>query len=239
MSITVAVSGAGSLIGQGIIKALKMSTLKCRVVALDYFPHAVGLYWAEMAHLLPDVLCPDVDEKKYLARLADLLRQDRVDVLLVATDFEVPLFARHRATLEAESGCRVVVSSPRVAEIGDDKWATYQFLKGHGFPCPPSLVDLGRLEGFVAETGFPVIVKPRRGARSRGVSIVRDMNQLVQALRSAGPEPIVQYAVGTAETEYTCGAVVLDGECLGVIAMRRDLRDGNTFRAYLEPAFEI
>jgi carbamoyl-phosphate synthase large subunit len=65
------------------------------------------------------------------------------------------------------------------------------------------------------------------------------MDELVQALRGAGPEPIVQHAVGTAETEYTCGAVVLDGECSGVIAMRRDLRDGNTFRAYLEPASEI
>ena len=239
MHVTVAVSGAGSLIGQGIIKALKMSALDCHLVAFDYFPHAVGLYWAEAAHLLPDVLSPSVSEGEYLGRLTELLRRERVDVLLIATDFEVPLLAKHRTTVEAESGCKVVVSSPEVAEIGDDKWVTYQFLRAHGFPCAPSLVDLNQLEGFISETGFPLVVKPRRGARSRAVSLVRDMSELSGALKVAGPEPIIQRAVGTPESEYTCGAVVLEGECLGVVAMRRDLRDGNTFRAFLEPVPDI
>lgn len=239
MHVTVAVSGAGSLIGQGIIKALKISALDYRLVALDFFPHAVGLYWAEAAHLLPDVLSPSVSEGEYLGRLTELLRRERVDVLLIATDFEVPLLAKHRTTVEAESGCKVVVSSPEVAEIGDDKWVTYQFLRTHGFPYAPSLVDLNQLEGFISETGFPLIVKPRRGARSRAVSLVRDMSELSGALKAAWPEPIIQRAVGTPESEYTCGAVVLEGECLGVIAMRRELRDGNTFRAFLEPASDI
>lgn len=239
MRLTVAISGAGSLIGQGIIKTLKLSALDCRLVALDFFPQAVGLYWAEAAHLLPDVLSPHVHESEYLGRLTDILRQEHVDVLLVATDFEVPLLAKHREAVEAESRCRVVVSSPVVAEIADDKWTTCRFLEKHGFPFPPSLVDLDQLEGFIAENGFPLIVKPRRGARSRGVSLVGDRAELTAALRTAGQQPILQRAIGTPEGEYTCGAIVVDGDCLGVIAMRRDLRDGNTFRAYLEPADEV
>ncbi len=236
MRVTIAVSGAGSLMGQGIIKALKMSTLDYRLVALDYFPHAVGLYWADVAHLLPDVLSSGVEESEWLEQLNDALRRNHVDVLLVATDFEVPLLAKHRAVVESETGCRVIVSSPEVAEIGDDKWATYQFLKAHGFPCPPSLVDLSQLEDFVAKNGFPLIVKPRRGARSRGVTLVRNMTELNDGLKMAAAEPIIQRAVGSPENEYTCGAVVVDGQCLGVIAVRRELRDGNTFRAYLEAA---
>lgn len=233
--MTVAVLGAGSLMGQGAIKALKMSSLNPRVVALDFFPTAVGLYWADAAHVLPDVLAPGASEADYLGRLAETLKREGVQVLLVATDFDVPRLARHRAALETETGCRVIVSSPEVAAIADDKWETFQFLTAHDLPCPRSLVDLTGLQAFVAEVGFPLVVKPRRGARARGVSHVRDASELPAALRTAGPDPIVQQEAGPREMEYTCGAVILDGECAGTIAMRRDLRDGNTFRAYLEP----
>lgn len=239
MPITVAVAGAGSLLGQGIIKALRRASVPMRVVALDYFAQAVGLYWADAAYLLPDVLSPAVHEDVYVDRLVDVLRRERVEVLLLGTDFEVARLAARRKEVEGRTGCRVVVSAPDVVEIADDKWATYEFLRAHGFGCPPSLVALERLDDFVAEHGFPLLVKPRRGARSRGVSLVSEHARLAAALAAAGPDPIVQKAIGTPESEYTCGAVVLDGECMGVIVMRRDLRDGNTYRAYVEPVPEL
>jgi carbamoyl-phosphate synthase large subunit len=239
MRVTVGVLGAGSLIGQGIIKALKMSSLDYRLVGLDYFQHAVGLYWSDAAHILPDVLSPKVSEAEYLESLIQILKQESVEVLLVATDFDVPRLAECRQILETETGCKVVVSSPEVAEIGDDKWATFRFLESHGLPGPKSLVDLDNLDAFVAKVGFPLIVKPRRGARSQGVSLVTEQAGLSPALKFAGSDPIIQQAVGTIHEEYTAGAVVFDGDCLGAIVMRRDLRNGNTHRAYLEPSEEI
>ncbi len=239
MPVRVAIQGAGSLIGQGIIKALKMASLESTLIALDAFPTAVGLYWADSAHVVPDVLAPNVSEAEYVEYLVELLNRERADVLLVATDFEVPMFARRRGEIETRCKCKVVVSSPEVAEIADDKWLTYQFLKAHDLPCPPSLIDIHRIDAFVAQVGFPLIVKPRRGARSRQVSLVRERTGLSSALMHAGSDPIVQAAIGTPDSEYTCGAVVFDGECLGVIVMRRDLRDGNTFRSYLRPEPEL
>lgn len=239
MRVTVGVLGAGSLVGQGIVKALRMSTLQVRLVALDFFPHAVGLYWADAAHLLPDVLARGVSETEYISRLIEILKRERVEVLLVGLDFEVPRLARCRDIIERESGSKVVVSSPEVAEIGDDKWATYEFLTQMGFPCPRTLIDLTRIDAFMAQVGLPLIVKPRRGATSRGVSLVRDLSELPHALKAAGRDPIVQESVGKAGSEYTCGAVVFDGECVGVIVIRRDLRDGNTFRAFLQPHPEL
>ena len=87
--MTVAVLGAGSLIGQGIIKSLRMSTLDVRLVGLDFFAHAVGLYWSDAAHILPDVLSPEVGEDEYLQARAGVLKRQGADALLVATDFEV------------------------------------------------------------------------------------------------------------------------------------------------------
>ncbi|MBI4370275.1 MAG: ATP-grasp domain-containing protein [Elusimicrobia bacterium] len=239
MPIRIAVSGAGSLFGQGILKALKMSTLQYRVTALDFFPFAVGLYWTESAYLMPDILSPQVSENDYLERLIAILKREEIDIMFVGTEFELPLLAKHKEMIEKESGSKVVVSRPEVIEIGDDKWATCQFLKTRRFPYPDSLIDLTKLDEFVGRVGFPLIVKPRRGSRSRGVSLLRSPADLDAAIKLAGPEPIIQEAVGSIDAEYTCGAVVLGGQCQGVIALRRNLKDGNTIRAYLESYPEI
>jgi carbamoyl-phosphate synthase large subunit len=234
VKITVAVTGAGSLFGQGMIRSLKMSDLDCRLVGLDFFPHAVGLYWSDVAYLLPDVLKEGISEDDYLETLIRVLKTEGAQVVFPGTDFEISIFARHRSMLARETACRVVVSPQEVVELCDDKWRTCEFLKANGFSHPPSLIDLGQLDPFVEDVGFPLIVKPRRGYRSNGLTLVTRRDDLGPAIHKAGPAPIVQRAIGSDQEEFTCGTVVLDGECLGTIAMRRDLRDGNTFRAYLE-----
>jgi carbamoyl-phosphate synthase large subunit len=239
LSTTVGILGAGSLIGQGLIKSLRESDLDTRLIGLDYFPTAVGLYWTDDSVVLPDVLSDDVTEVEYLAILKREIISFGIKILLVGIDFDLPRLAASRSEIEEETGCKVVVSSPEVVEIGDDKWATYEFLQEHGLPCPESLVDLELLDEFVDRVGFPLIVKPRRGARSVGVSLVNDRRMLDAALESAGSAPIVQEAVGSLDEEYTAGAVVMDGSCVGSIVLRRDLRDGNTNRAYAKPNPEL
>ena len=57
--VNILVTGSGSLLGQGIIKSLEISKLKCKLFSTDYFPSAVGLYWAQKSFLLPDFwACP-------------------------------------------------------------------------------------------------------------------------------------------------------------------------------------
>lgn len=235
MPITVGILGAGSLLGQGLIKSVRMSKLDCRLVGLDFFPQAVGLYWTDMSYLLVDVLDPKVEEKQYIEQLIRILKQEEIQVLLIGIDPEVIRLARYREYIEANTTCRVIVSASHTAEIGHDKWKTHLFLKQHGLPTPFSTIDLNTIDAFVEKVGFPLVVKPRCGSTSKGVSFVQVKEGLKEALRAAGPDPLVQEAVGTPESEYTCGAVVLDDECLGTIVMRRELRDGNTYRAYLEP----
>ena len=54
--LNVLVTGAGSVIGQAIIKSLRASSLEVNIIAADYFPMAVGLYWCKSHYLLPDIL---------------------------------------------------------------------------------------------------------------------------------------------------------------------------------------
>lgn len=227
----VLVTGAGALLGQGLIRALRASSLKTEIIAVDPNPLSAGLYWADTAHLVPMASHPD-----YHDAMTRLLALERPDAVLVGTDVELAYFAANRPELESAFDTHVVVSSPRVVSIADDKWLTFKFFKEAGF-SPPDSVLPGDEHALLDRVGFPLVVKPRRGARSVGVSIVHSERELAAALER-GNGQVIQECVGTADQEYTAGFVAFEGQCHASITMRRDLRDGNTYRAFPMPDFK-
>lgn len=222
----VLVTGAGALLGQGIIRALRMSSLDPEIVAADPSPLAAGLWWADRRYLIPMAAAP-----AYLPSLRRLLDVERPDAVLIGTDTELPLIAAEREALEAEFGTAIIVSSPDVVEIADDKWKTAVFLEEQGIPHPRSALP-GSEDRLIEEVGFPVIVKPRVGARSAGVSRVSTPDELRDALYGRS-DVLIQECVATLEDEFTAGVVHFEGQPLISIVMRRHLRDGNTYRAFV------
>jgi len=227
--VKVFVTGAGGLLGQGMLQSLFDSTLDATVVALDPDPLGAGLYWTPHRSLIPYARDP-----RFAAVLEATARQERPDAILVGSDVELPVLAGHRERLERELGLRLVVSSPEVVGIADDKYLTYEFLRQHGFDAPLTCLP-GEEGALLAKAGFPVIVKPRVGSRSVGVRVATDRRALDRALAEAVSPVVIQELVADAGSEYTAGALVFDGRCDASIVMRRELRDGNTYRAFIEP----
>jgi len=227
------VTGAGALLGQGILRSLAWSTLDVHVTACDPSPLSAGLYWADERCLVPLAREPG-----YMDALEVILARVRPDIVFVGTDVELLAFAEARDRLERTFGTKVVVSSPRVVEIADDKLETARFLGSKGFRPPRSVdpADRAALESLIDELGFPLIVKPRHGARSVGFAVVRDRHELERACSVDAPV-VQEYVDGD---EYTAGALSLPtAEDVFTIVMRRDLRDGNTYRAFVEPFEEL
>ena len=222
------ITGAGALLGQGIIRALRRSSLDARIIVADPSPLSAGLYWGDAAYLVAMADDPD-----YLDRLGDLLRAERPDILIPGTDVELPILAANREAIEQTYGTRVIISSPRAVSIANDKWLTSEFLREQGLGFVPSCLP-GDEESLIEQCGFPLVAKPRVGARSIGFSIVRDREQLDQAIAEQ-PNIVIQKYVGSETSEYTAGTLTFDGKCRATIVMRRDLRDGNTYRAFAEP----
>ncbi|PJG48151.1 carbamoyl phosphate synthase [Sphingobium sp. LB126] len=222
------VTGAGAVLGQGIIKSLRQSTLDCSVIAADPNPLSAGLFWADTAYRLPFANDPAFGD-----HIHELLDRERPDAVLVGTDVELSYFAAERHRLEALFRTHVLVSDPRVVAIADDKLETARFFESVGLPHPASAGgdEEEMVRALVESVGFPLVVKPRVGARSVGVSLVRDRDELTQALEGRCGL-VVQECVGDPECEYTASTLVFDGEVQASIVMRRDLRDGNTYRAY-------
>jgi carbamoyl-phosphate synthase large subunit len=49
----VVVTGAGALLGQGILRSLRTCSLAVHVVAVDPSRHSAGLYWTDHRYLIP------------------------------------------------------------------------------------------------------------------------------------------------------------------------------------------
>jgi carbamoyl-phosphate synthase large subunit len=224
----IVVTGAGAVLGQGIIKSLRSASLPCEIIALDPNPLSPGLYWADRATIIPMASDPGYEEA-----VEAILDQEMPDAVLVGTDVELSIFAERRAEWEARFETHILVSNNDVVEIADDKYATAQFLGQHGLSYPKSVKaeDREALLELVAEVGFPLIVKPRRGARAVGVSKVDTMAEL-EATIADRSDLVVQQMAGEDDQEYTAGVIFFDDEVKASIVLRRDLRDGNTYRAY-------
>jgi carbamoyl-phosphate synthase large subunit len=119
-----------------------------------------------------------------------------------------------------------------VVSIADDKYETARFFRESGFAHPDSVLPED-VDALIERVGFPLVVKPRVGARSVGVHVVQDRDELRTALAPGG-RLVVQECVATARDEYTAGTLTFGGRCVASIVMRRDLRDGNTYRAYVD-----
>jgi carbamoyl-phosphate synthase large subunit len=214
------VTGGGSLCGQGIIKSLRMGP-RVHIVAVDPDPdNAVGCHWADSSYPVPMA-----DAQNYLDAIIETIEHEKPDILMIGTDVELPILAPERDAIANTLGCKILVSSPEVVAIADDKYRTYEFMRDAGFNPPAT-----RLPGAGYFVGRPVVVKPRVGGRSRGLRIVYE-----GAFEMFDGDLEQEYIDGP---EYTAGTVYFGGE-VATVVMRRELRDGNTYRAYVEEFPEL
>jgi carbamoyl-phosphate synthase large subunit len=232
IEMKVLVTSAGALLGQGIIRSLQECKFKPNIVACDPDPRSPGLYWNKHSRLIPLAKDPHFIEK-----FSDLLNEEKPDAVCVGTDPELSLLAANQQALESAYKTKIIVSSPEVVRIADDKYLTYQFMKDNGFTPPDSRLP-GQEQELVKLYGFPLVVKPRIGARSVGFHLVKNQEELTKALAEVSGA-VVQECLGTKDDEYTAGTLYFDKDCRATIVMRRELRDGNTFKAYVDKYTEL
>ncbi|MGZ4846324.1 MAG: ATP-grasp domain-containing protein [Halobacteriota archaeon] len=218
--MNVAVTGVGGGVGQGIIKSLQDTEYD--VIAIDSEELAAGLYAARKSYL--GLYAKD---GRFIDRIVEICKTENCKILFPGLDAELASLSKEVHLLRAND-IYPVVSRPEVIEICDDKLYTSAFLKRHDFPYPETF----DLSGYAGELDFPVILKPTKGARSAGVFLVDDKKQfdaLSESL-SASSYVVQEYIEGE---EYTCGTVTLENNCIGVISMKRQLRAGDTYKAFV------
>ncbi len=168
---TVLVTGAGALVGQGVLRLLRQARAPVRIVTADPDARVAGHWLGDKAHLIPMA-----SDASFVAEVHRITAEEQVDAILVGTDVELARLARERSAFEAR-GVKLVVASPEVIEIADDEWLTADFLRGAGLPYPETALasDPAACSALVERTGLPVFAEPAaRGSIDRSaVAVVR------------------------------------------------------------------
>lgn len=222
------VTGAGALLGQGILRMLQVCNFPKKIFTADPDSRSSGHWLGDYALFIPKAA-----EFEYISSIEEIVVKYKINAILVGTDTELVKLSEVHDEFLTKYECKIVVSSPRVIEISNDKFLTSLFLKNNNFPFPVSrmansMKDLLELENVL---GFPLFAKPIDGARSIGLVKVNTHEDLISLYDEKSNLVVQQYLPDT-DGEFTSGCVVLGGKCVSIVSLKRDLRDGNTYRTY-------
>lgn len=226
--ISIGITAADSIVGHGIIKSLGKSDLRdrIRITAFEYFEGTVASYWTDKTYLMPDILRKGVTRDEYVRKLISHIKDEKITVLFVAIGFELEMMADSRDLIRKETGCEVIVSSPEVIRIAEDKYETFRFLRENRLAYPATW-----LPEEIGDVTYPAIIKPRTGTGSKGVYLVNSRKELESRIPEV-KNPVIQENIGTKDDEYTCGIICLDSEVKSLICLKRYLKFGNTVSAF-------
>lgn len=144
---------------------------------------APGLQAVDVAHQVPRCDAPE-----FTAAIAKICEQHQIDVVLPLIDPEIPILARNRSIIAATGAKLAVVTEPAV-EIAADKWSANGFFSSLDLPTPKSWLP-HQLEQ-IADSEFPVFIKPRRGSAAAFTFRVGDRKEL-EFFVNYVPDPIIQ-----------------------------------------------
>ncbi len=164
----VLVTGAGGPAGVAVIRSL-LKRADVEVFAADMDGWASGLYLvpAERRRIVPRGA-----DREFVPTVISLCAADNLTVLFSTVDAELPSLAARRDEL---GGAVLASASLATLEVCLDKFALSERV------APFARVPTTRVVGPASSAEpwtFPIIVKPRRGAGSRGVRLVHDRASL-------------------------------------------------------------
>jgi carbamoyl-phosphate synthase large subunit len=238
-NVTVLVTASGGIIGQGIMKSLRLATSSSltpnsyRILAVDSSPLAAGLYRSDIGLIVPKASDPE-----YIDSIIKHLKNYEVDALFVGSDEELVTIASVKKRIERESPTKVLVTEPVVIKIARDKWETYKFLKSNNLSCAESCLPDNK-EEFTRAFGFPIVVKPREGFGSVNFFVTNSTHEMEYALnkiQAYGWKPMLQEYLPGIDEEFTSG-ITIDSNSkyiMSSIAIRKYLKGGQTYKAFID-----
>lgn len=134
------------------------------------------------------IVVPRYSETGCLDRLLEICREYSIGLVIPTIDPDLPFYAEHRGAFEA-IGTQIMVSTPEVVRIGNDKQATHEWLTGKGLPTLRQ-ADAAEVLREAGDWRFPLFAKPRLGNSSIGAMVVKDAAALTVLARER--EYIVQ-----------------------------------------------
>ena len=202
--INILVTGAGSGVGQSIIKALKISKLNLNIISADINVLNAALYRTKKS-----LIIPKVEKKNSLGLIIKILKKNKINILFVGSEIEIDFFSVHKNYIFNKTGTYISVTKPSVVKIANDKFQTIEFFKKNNIRYPKSFIINSKkdLNILYLKMKKPFILKSRFGTSARSVYLIRDKKDFANKT-SLVEKPMIQEYLGKKNSffdeEFTC-----------------------------------
>lgn len=199
------------------------------IITADLKETAPTAYFSDKHFIVPKVI-----EENYLDELLQICQKESIHLLIPLIDTELVLLAENKQAFE-EIGVKVLVSSKELNEIAGNKIDTYHFFSAHNILTPKVYSDE---EIANNQYSFPLLIKPLDGSSSKGVTKIRNEEEL-NFFKDYIPNAMVQeYVSGE---EYTIDVMVdFDGNIKTIVPrLRIETRAGEVSKGVTKKDNEI
>lgn len=213
MKTKVLICGANS--ADGIVALRTMADGTVDLFAADQTKEGPGmeLLGKRARHVLPST-----DDSGYLKSLLGFCSKKQISVIIPSTDDQLHAILEHQEVLEGR-GIRIMAPSRESMELCADRAAMLDKLQGFVPTARFAVYD----EAFDPEGWqFPLVLKPRRGGRVHGGTVVPNADSLASIPRN---EEMMVEEILLGEPFYVDVLVSLSGEVLAAVP-RTEIRDG-------------
>ncbi len=177
--------------GQNILDLLEERRKFVTVIGLNSIPESQRIYRCDKAYLVPET----ANQPEFREAFTKIMDEEDPDVVLAGRDEDVVFLAQYRIDNQHITSL-IPVGEPHLAEMMFDKYESSVFARKNNLPFADTCFyqnknDRPKLEAFLSEHGFPVIVKPRKGFASINVLVVTEQIQ-VDVLLADGNDILFQ-----------------------------------------------
>ncbi|SDA79137.1 ATP-grasp domain-containing protein [Butyrivibrio sp. INlla18] len=239
MNLNILVTGAGSTMGQSVLKALLMSKYGKSVNIHVTNSEQLGAGYFISDRIVGRHIVPVAKDTSYIDAIINICKENSIAGIFSGTEHEIYALSNAAKRIKEESGAIVFLSRPEIVDLGTDKYKTYLAFKKYDLPFPETVLfdDYKKLLDITG--GYPIFMKPRISSASRNIYKINSEEELF-AKKFADSENIVLQEFLDSDIEYTAEAFCdKEGNVAGVIPMIRNLEYGMSYYGKIDDNSEV
>lgn len=224
---TILVSGASGIVGYGVLRSLKRSGKKLKLIGTSIYDDSVAPGFCDIFEL-----APPTNVAAYIEWLLNTIRKHQVDLIIPGIEIDMYKWVDHVPEI-AINGTIALLNNVDLIHLCKDKWAFYENLREAGMSCAIESSLSLEFDTLNCKFGLPFLLKPRCGFGSQGIVKVDSADTFLRHQKDIGPILMTQPLVGNDEEEFTISAFCDGtGSFYASMTLKRKLsRDGFTEKA--------